>query len=455
MKRNEFLRTSSTFVAGSVLLPTLSCRPDPGKPPVPDTPGITRTNWAANYVYKAPNLHRPGSVAELQELVARLGSQKALGSRHCFNDIADSPLNQISTENLNRVVSIDRSTQQVTVESGMRYGDLAPQLEREGLALHNLASLPHISIAGACATATHGSGVGNGNLASPLLAFDLITPDGQAVTLTRQDPEFYGAAVHLGALGVVSRLTLQAQDTYQVAQRVFLDLPLEEAVGHFDAIMSAGYSVSLFTDWMDQKVSQVWVKSRPGTDREITTADFYGARAADRDVHPIISLGAENCTPQMGLPGPWFERLPHFKMGFMPSSGEELQAEFFVPRENAPDVLQAIERQKDRIFPHLHISEIRSVAADDFWLSPASGRDVVAFHFTWKRHPEEVPALIRLIERELDPFGLVPHWGKLFSLDPALLHKRYPRMNDFIALARKFDPAGKLKNAYLDLNLFG
>jgi xylitol oxidase len=219
--------------------------------------------------------------------------------------------------------------------------------------------------------------------------------------------------------------------------------------------MSAGYSVSLFTDWMNQKVSQVWVKSRPGAGTEITSSDFYGARAADRDVHPIISLGAENCTPQMGVPGPWYERLPHFKMGFMPSSGEELQAEFFVPRENAPDVLQAIERKKEQIFPHLHISEIRTVAADDFWLSPASGRNVVAFHFTWKKHPEEVPGLIQMVENELDPYGGVPHWGKLFSLDPALLHKRYPKMNDFLALARKYDPEGKLRNAYLDLNLFG
>lgn len=455
MKRTDFLKTSSAFVAGSVLLPTIACRPEPKKAVVPEPPRVTRANWAANYVYKAPNLHQPGSVTELQELVARLGNQKALGSRHCFNDIADSPLNQISTENLNKMVSIDPATKQVTVQSGMRYGDLAPLLEKEGLALHNLASLPHISIAGACATATHGSGVGNGNLATPLVAFDLITPDGELRTLTRDHPDFLGAAVHLGALGVVSQLTLQAQDTFQVAQRVFLDLPLEEAVANFDAIMSAGYSVSLFTDWMNQKVSQVWVKSRPGTDTEISSSDFYGARAADRDVHPIISLGAENCTPQMGVPGPWYERLPHFKMGFMPSSGEELQAEFFVPRENAPEVLQAIERKKEQIFPHLYISEIRTVAADNFWLSPASGRDVVAFHFTWKKHPAEVAGLIQMVERELSPFGGVPHWGKLFSLDPALLHRRYPKMNDFIALARRYDPQGKLRNAYLDLNVFG
>jgi len=421
----------------------------------PEPRKITRTNWAANYVYKAPNLHRPASGEELQHLVSRLGSQKALGSRHCFNDIADSPLNQVSTEYLNRVIAIDPETKQVTVESGIRYGDLAPLLEKEGLALHNLASLPHISIAGACATATHGSGAGNGNLATPLVSFDLITPDGQLQTLTRDNPEFYGAAVHLGALGIVSRLTLQAQDTFQVAQRVFLDLPLEEAVRNFDAIMSAGYSVSLFTDWMGGKVSQVWVKSRLERDREVTTPDFYGAHAADRDVHPILALDAVNCTPQMGVPGPWYERLPHFRMGFMPSSGEELQAEFFVPRPNAPDALQAIERQKDKIFPHLHISEIRSVAADEFWLSPAYGKDVVAFHFTWKKHPGEVPALIRMVEQELSPYGVVPHWGKLFSLDPARLRERYARMDDFVALARKYDPEGKLRNAYLGRNLFG
>lgn len=444
MKRKEFLKTSSALVAGS-MVPMISCRPEAEN---------IRKNWAGNYIYQAPNLHAPKSVEELKDLVKKLDRQKALGSRHCFNNIADSPLNQISTQHLNKVVAIDQAAKTVTVEGGIRYGDLAPRLEREGFALHNLASLPHISVVGACATATHGSGVRNKNLSCAVAGLELITPSGEEVKLTREDPEFYGAIVNLGALGIISRVTLDVEPTFQVQQEVFQDLPLHAAAENFDAVMSGGYSVSMFTDWMDEKVNQVWVKRKVSNDMKDLGSDYYGAKPATKDLHPITRISAENCTAQLGVPGPWYERLPHFKMGFTPSSGAELQSEFFVPKENAADALLALEQKKGLINPQLLISEIRCIAADELWLSPAYQKDMVAFHFTWKPNDHEVRKLIPMIEQELSPYEVVPHWGKLFSLEPKLLHARYEKMGDFLRLADKYDPERKLRNAYLDLNLY-
>ncbi|UZR96630.1 D-arabinono-1,4-lactone oxidase [Chondrinema litorale] len=459
MKRKQFLKTSSTLVAGSLIAPMISCNSNSKSAGTETTKpevemATARTNWAGNYTYKAPKLHTPESVEELQELVKTLDTQKALGSKHCFNNIADSPLNQISTEKLNKVVSIDKDAKTVTVESGIRYGDLANPLDEAGFALHNLASLPHISVVGACATATHGSGVKNGNLSSAVVGLELITPSGELVKFAKGDPEFNGVVVNIGALGIISRVTLEVEDTYQVRQDVLQELPLASAIENFEAIMSAGYSVSLFTDWLNDKVSQVWVKRKVTDGLADLGNDYYGAKAATKDLHPITALSAENCTAQMGVAGPWYERLPHFKMGFTPSSGDELQSEFFVPMENAVEALKAIEAKKAVISPHLFISEIRSIAADELWLSPAYKKDIIAFHFTWKPRGPEVNKLLPVIEQELAPFGVVPHWGKLFTINPEVLHSRYEKMEDFLNLTKKYDPEGKFRNAYLDKNLY-
>jgi len=393
-------------------------------------------------------------VEELQQLVKKLDKQKALGSRHCFNDIADSPKNQISTRQLNKVMSVDTDKGTVTIQSGVRYGDFAAELDSKGYALHNLASLPHITVAGACSTATHGSGVALGNLATHVVAMEIVNPQGEIVKIDRTHPEFLGSIVGLGALGIITTVTLELEKTFQVRQDVFQELPLASLEKHFDEIMLSGYSVSLFTNWLDQKISQVWIKRR--TDKTITELanDFFGAKAATRNLHPIVTMSAENCTDQMGVPGPWYNRLPHFKMGFVPSGGKELQSEFFVPHGNAVDAILALEKKKDLINPQLFISEIRTIAADELWMSPCYHQDSVAIHFTWKQNPDEVSKLIPMIENELAPYKMKPHWGKLFSVNPALLHERYEKYPDFLALTRKYDPDGKFRNHYLDLNIY-
>ena len=417
---------------------------------------LMHTNWAGNLTYGTHHVHYPGSVDEARQVVKQCRRLRPLGSRHSFNRIADSAENLVSVQRLNRVVSIDRVSKKVTVEAGMTYGALSEYLHARGYALSNMASLPHISIAGACATATHGSGTTNGNLATAVAGIEFVDGAGDIITLRRDDGgEFLGAVVALGALGVVTTLTLDIEETFDVAQHVYLDLPIAALETDFDAIMAAGYSVSLFTDWSRRTISQLWIKRRVDRVAGATVADaFSGARAASRDVHPA-GEAADNVTGQLGVPGPWHERLPHFRMGFTPSSGNELQSEYFVPVEHAFDAIMAIESLHAQITPHIIISEIRTIAADELWMSPCYRRACVALHTTWKPEPDAVASLLPLIERVLQPFGAVPHWGKLFASSPSVLHSRYERLEDFRELIARHDPDGRFRNEFLDRYIHG
>jgi xylitol oxidase len=317
--------------------------------------------------------------------------------------------------------------------------------------------LPHISIAGACSTATHGSGEKNGNLATAVTALEIVTAAGEIVTLTRQqDGEaFRGSVVGLGALGVITKVTLELQPTFMMRQYVYENLPLTEARDHFDAIESSAYSVSLFTDWRNQRINEVWIKSRLEHGRPFdATPEFFGAKRATKNLHPIAELSAESCTEQMGVPGPWYERLPHFRMGFTPSAGKELQSEYFVPREHAVEAILAVERLRDQISPHLMISEIRAIAADDLWLSPCYQQPCVTVHFTWKQDWPAVRRLLPVIEKELAPFNARPHWGKLFTTSPAELRSLYRKLPEFVQLSKKYDAQGKFRNEFLNTNIF-
>lgn len=448
--RREFIQGCAAALGGSALAQGGSASRAAGV----DDPLM---NWAGNLRYSTGRVTRAASVAQVQEFVRKTPRFKVLGSRHCFNNIADSADHLLSLEAMNKVVGLDRDARTVTVESAMKYGQLCPYLHERGFALHNLASLPHISIAGACATATHGSGVENGNLATAVAGLELVTPDGSLLNVSRErDAQtFQAAVVNLGALGVVTKVRLRVAPTFIMRQNVYLNLPMKQLEQHFDAIMSAGYSVSLFTDWQKRQVNEVWVKQRIATPGDQATAagDFYGARPARENVHPIVELSPEHCTEQMGVPGPWFERLPHFKMGFMPSSGKELQSEYFVPSNQAVEAILAIERLGSQIFPHLLISEVRTIAQDDLWMSTAYGRPSVAIHFTWKQEPEAVGRLMPIIERELARFDVRPHWGKLFTIPAATLRQRYERWDDFKALTARLDATGKLRNDFLATNL--
>lgn len=415
-------------------------------------------NWAGNYTYSTRRLHHPASVAAVQQLVKDHRKLKVLGTRHCFNPIADSEEHLVSLQRLNQITALNKDARTVTVEAGVHYGQLCPYLQEQGRALHNLASLPHISVAGACATATHGSGSRNGNLGTIVSALEFVTASGDVTTLTREKDgdQFNGAVVHLGGLGVITRLTLDTQPAFDVRQHLYEHLPLARLETHFEEIFSGGYSVSLFTDWKNRTFNQVWLKRRvePGSTPDLPP-DFFGATPASQPLHPIAGLPAENCTEQMGVPGPWHERLPHFRMNFTPSSGEELQSEYFVPRDKGFAALQAIGHLRDHITPHLFISEIRTIDADQQWMSPCYRQPCMAIHFTWKQHWPAVSKVLPRIEAALAAFDARPHWGKLFTVSPARLAALYKRLPDFRQLLQDYDPQGKFRNAFLDTYISG
>ncbi|MDR8392913.1 FAD-binding protein [Aliifodinibius sp. S!AR15-10] len=415
------------------------------------------TNWAGNYHYKAKRLHVPEEVSQVQELVKKAKKVRVLGSRHCFNSIADSPEDLVSLKNFKEVVSLDKKANTVTVGAGVRYGDLASYLHKNGYALHNLASLPHISIAGACATATHGSGVDNGNLATAISGMEIITANGELQNLSKEidGEQFNGSVVGLGGVGAVTKVTLDIEPTYNVEQYVYRDLPVNHLEDHFDEIMSSAYSVSLFTDFKNNSINQVWIKNRLDDDRNFKADEtLFDARLADRHMHPIADISAENCTRQMGMPGPWHERLPHFRMNFTPSSGDELQSEFFVPHEHAYEAISEIYKMSDQVAPHLLISEIRTIDADDLWMSPCYNQPSVTLHFTWKPDWESVRKVLPDIEKRLAPYNVRPHWGKLFTLSPDVLQSRYEKLSDFKALLSEYDPEGKFRNDFLQEHLY-
>ncbi|MPY90681.1 MAG: FAD-binding protein [Luteitalea sp.] len=442
MNKRAFLKMSAALLTGAALPRDL----DGGQ-------RNTERNWAGNVEYSTVRIHHPKTRDQVRQVVKSCRKLRALGTRHAFNRIADSTENLVSLRHLDQVLALDKESRTVTVGAGMRYGELSEYLHKNGFALHNLASLPHISIAGACATATHGSGVKNGNLATAVVGLDLVTADGQLLTLSRDKDgdRFNGAVVALGGLGIVTAVTLEIQPTFSVRQDVYRNLPLEQLRTHLDEILASGYSVSLFTDWRQDTVNQVWVKTRVG--EETGQPELFDAKLATKNLHPIAELSAENCTEQMGVAGPWHERLPHFRLNFTPSSGEELQSEYFVPRAHALQALTAVDGLRDRIAPHLLISEVRTIDADRLWMSPSYQQPCLAIHFTWKPDWPAVRNVLPAIEGALEPFDVRPHWGKLFTISSSRLSARYQQLPAFRDLLTEYDPQGKFRNAFLETHL--
>jgi xylitol oxidase len=409
------------------------------------------TNWAGNYTFTARRVHRPSTLEELAEIASSAPQLRVIGSRHSFSALSDAPA-VVSLERMPVEVSVDREGRTVSLAGQINYGQLADALDAHGMALANLASLPHICVAGAVATATHGSGDANANLASAVAGLEIVTSGGEVLTAVRGDRDFNGMVVALGALGIVTRLTLDIEPAYEVRQRVFEDLSWDALLEHFDQITSSGYSVSLFTVWTEP-FNRVWIKTRVSESAEQIRDELFGARPATVDQHVIAGHDPINCTPQLGSPGLWSERLPHFRMGFTPSSGEEIQSEYLVPRRHAVAALEAVRGLAEVIRPLLHVTEIRTVAADELWLSPQYREDTVGIHFTWRRDQEAVERTLVAVESALSPFEFRPHWGKFFLAQADVLAARYPRLGDFSELMGRVDRRGAFTNEWLRTHL--
>ncbi|MBU3866262.1 FAD-binding protein [Streptomyces sp. 4503] len=410
------------------------------------------TNWAGNITFSAARLHHPDTVDELRRIVRSADQVRVLGTGHSFNRIADTEGDLVNLDRLPHRVEIDPGKRTATIGAGMRYAQVAQALHTEGLALANLASLPHITVAGACATATHGSGSAQQCLAAAVTGLEIVGPDGELTRISRDEDRdrLNGAVVGLGGLGVVTAMTLDIEPTYDVAQWVWTGLPLDRLDDSFEEIFGAAYSVSVFTDWHSGE-GVVWLKCRTDLpDPPEPGQPWLGAVPADRHHHPVPAMPPLHCTEQLGAPGPWHERLPHFRPDFTPSNGDELQSELLLPRESASAAFAALRGLGDRIAPVVQVSEVRTVAADELWLSPAYGRDSVAFHFTWVPDHDAVIGVVAAMEEALLPLGARPHWGKLTTAAPERIRSSYDRAADFARLLAEHDPAGKFRNAYLD-----
>lgn len=410
---------------------------------------IPRANWAKSYRYAFRGCIRPGSVEELRVAVASTPRIKVLGSRHSFNAIADGEV-ALVLDRLPLDPRIEADGRQVSIAGHATYGELAAFLGTHGLAVHNLASLPHISIAGAIATATHGSGIGNGNLATAISGLDFVTADGGLRTVRRGDADFDGMVVHLGMLGVIARVTLDVRPAFEVAQTVYEGVGWLALLGNVGEILSSGYSVSIFTRWSDEG-SHVWLK-RIAPFGDLPDV-YFGARRSRLKRHPIIDLDPVNATDQLSVAGAWSERLPHFRMGFTPSNGDEIQSEYHVPIADAADAIEALCRIRHRFAPMVQTTEFRAVAADTLWMSPQYRRDTLSLHFTWLPDADAVSEAIRQLEAALAPYDPRPHWGKVFS--PNFVGERYPMLNPFKALRERLDPTGKFLNPWLSQMVLG
>lgn len=411
--------------------------------------GVPVVNWAGNVTFRAARVHHPASVAELGQIVAGARRVRALGTGHSFSRVADTTGDLVCLDRLPRAVEIDPAGRTVTLAAGISYAELAGRLHRAGFALASLASLPHISVAGSVATGTHGSGDTQRCLSAAVRGLQLTTPDGSLTELRRGDEGFGGAVVALGALGVVTRLTLDIEPAFELSQHVYLDVGLDEAAGRLDEVFGAGYGVSAFTDWRSGAAA-VWVKLRPGH----PATGWHGRRPAPHPVHPVPGRPPEYCTEQLGVPGPWHQRLPHFRPEHPPGAGRELQSELYLPRAAAPAAIAALRELGQEIAPVLHISELRTVAADELWLSPACGRDSVTFHFTWVRDTAAVLPVLAKVESRLLPLGARPHWAKLTTAPPRQILAAYQQGAAFGRLMRRLDPAGKFGSEFTDA-LFG
>ena len=403
-------------------------------------------NWSGTVTFRDSNSFAPVTTAELAEIVATNPKVRARGSAHCFNAIADTDCVSVTFENLSKELVIDKEKQIVTVSAGIKYGELAVELEKRGWALHNMASLPHISVAGAIATATHGSGVGNGNLATAVRGLEIVLPDGSIKKITSENSDFAGYVVGLGLVGIVAKVDLAIEPTFNIEQTVYRGLSRETYGANLDEIMSLAYSVSYFTTWAAAGGGEVWAKFRSAS---IAPDHLFEAYPATSNRHPLPGLNPEPCTEQMAVSGPWHLRLPHFKMEFTPSAGDEIQSEFFVDRKDAPAAIAALEKIAPQINEILWVTEIRAIAADGLWMSPHFQRDSIGIHFTWKK-VDAVYEFVKVVEAVLAPFKYRPHLGKVYSASPEYIRSVMPKMDEFVRLVKEIDPTNKFGNEMTD-----
>ncbi len=407
-------------------------------------------NWARNLEFSAGEFLEINSISQLQEVINNSDKVKVLGTGHSFSPIADTSGSLISIKKLDPEIHIDSKMQTVSVSAGTSYAQLARYLEANGWALENLASLGEITVAGAIMTGTHGSGSSNTVLSNAVVEIEMILASGEKLLLNQQNlEEFNGFIVSFGALAVFTRLKLKIVKSFSIKQIVYENITSKSVSEYFDEIFDNAYSVSYFNSWAKNSTGQIWMKFLSDKDTSTLPKNAFGGNLAVANQHPVKVNDPSTCTEQMGAPGKWLYRLPHFKLDSSPASGDEVQTEYLVDRKYVKEYIEELSLIGDEIADKVYATEIRTIKADNLWLSGAYERPTVGFHFTWKKSAD-IETFLPKIEQILGQNGGRPHWGKLFSTNKNQLITRYPKFSNFQQLLKKYDPDGKFRNQFID-----
>lgn len=427
---------------------------------------MTWSNWAGTEAATPVRVETPTSADGVAAAVKGAASQglsvKAIGAGHSFSGVAVAPGVQLRLDHLDQVLEVDAATGLVTVEAGIALHRLNPLLTQHGLAMEILGDIDRQTIAGAVSTGTHGSGIGFRSISNQVRALELVLADGSTVSCSpRERPDLFAAArIGLGALGVITKVTLQTVPRFALEAHDAA-MPLDEVLDEAHALAAANDHFEFFWfPWTGTALTRRF--RRLAGDAPLKPMGWW---SRDVDDKFITNVGLETlCRVGTRFPGsvPALNRLItraisdrtftdlSYKVFASHRNVRFREGEFAVPREALVPTLRElkswIEKNEEPVaFPF----EVRFAQRDDIWLSPAHERDVayIAFH-QYHRMPHE--RFFRACYDILGAAGGRPHWGKMHDLAAADLAERYPRFADFVTLRDELDPTGVFANPYLD-----
>ncbi len=400
-------------------------------------PGSRWTNWVGNQSFTSGHAAAPRAESEVAELVRRAAGQglgvRVSAARHSFTPIVETDGLLLDLSALSGVVSADAGRRRAVALAGTPIHGFYEPLWQQGLALINQGDIDTQQIAGAIATATHGSGPRFTSLSGVLRGVTLVTASGELRTIAEDEPELLAAAqVAVGMLGVMTRVELEVTAAYRLREQVDL-WSFDEVLERWDELVAEHRHFGLF--WLPTEASGA-----------LYNLDGHGRPMADRCYVKIYDEAAPD-EPDDGTPGRRVDRCYRIYPMVYDANFHEL--EYFVPLERGPEAMRAM---RELMLASLPLSvfplEIRTVGADNAYLSPNHGRASAVISVSGQPGTDYWPYL-RAVDALLTQFDARVHWGKLHFLTPERLHALYPRAQDFIAIRRELDPQGMFLNAHL------
>lgn len=421
------------------------------------------TNWAGNQSCAPTSIRRPTSEAELVAIVKEAANNgtrvKCVGAGHSFTPIACTDGVLVDLSGYGRILSHDPGARTVTMQAGITLSTLCDELDQRGLALENMGDIGYQSIAGAAATATHGTGWHFGNISSRIVGMRLIAGDGSIVDATSdENPEVLAAArVGVGALGIVSTVTLQAVKAFRL-HAIEEPMRLDDLLSDFDGYMSSADHVEFYwvphTSWALTKRNRR--TDEPAMPRSKAKAVIDDLLITNVGFGALCRVGRRrpNLIPRLAKMLPSTGRLEYTdrsdRVFTSPRRVKFYEMEYAIPRDAIPEALNRVRRLVDEAGIQLSFPvEVRVVSPDDIPLSTAHGRATgyIAIH-VYQGTPYDT--YFQGVERIMDSYHGRPHWGKMHFQGHETLAQRYPKWDEFQAVRRRLDPEGRFTNQYLE-----